>query len=113
VVRMVVALYIIVWVVFRGGAPAYLSCRRAVTRFNLLQQLLLLLLAATAAGCLLTSTESCCRWQSALYLAFLKLLIHPDIIAVSQDLCSTVQHYTAVPRSRYSRRKLAGIKRSL
>ena len=29
------------------------------------------------------------------------------------DLCSTVQHCTAVPRSRYSRRKLAGIKRSL
>eukprot|EP01047_Picozoa_sp_COSAG01_P070956 COSAG01_NODE_10893_length_2058_cov_6.530883_1_plen_127_part_00 len=70
----------------RGWTPAYLWCRRAVTCFSLLvlQQLLLLLLAATAAGCLLTSTESCCRWQSALYLAFLKLLICPDIIAVSQ-----------------------------
>jgi hypothetical protein len=61
-------------------------CRRAVARFSLLQQLLLLLLANTAAGCLLTSTESCCHWQSAPYLTFLNLLICPDIIAVAQLL---------------------------
>jgi hypothetical protein len=44
---------------------------------------MLLLLANTAAGCLLTSTESCCHWQSAPVPCFLNLLIYPDIIAVS------------------------------
>jgi hypothetical protein len=66
-----------------GVDPGIPVCRRAVARFSLLQQLLLLLLANTAAGCLLTSTESCCHWQSAPYLTFLNLLICPDIIAVS------------------------------
>jgi hypothetical protein len=54
-----------------GWTPAYLWCRRAVARFSLLQQLVLLLLVAAAASCLLASTESCCRWQSALYLVLL------------------------------------------
>eukprot|EP01047_Picozoa_sp_COSAG01_P090059 COSAG01_NODE_21998_length_876_cov_2.459459_1_plen_61_part_10 len=54
----------VTYVLFRPGLdPGIPVCRRAVARFSLLQQLLLLLLAATAAGCLLTSTESCCRWQ--------------------------------------------------
>eukprot|EP01049_Picozoa_sp_SAG25_P022266 SAG25_NODE_8766_length_405_cov_0.839869_2_plen_73_part_01 len=53
----------------RGGTPAYVWCRQAEARFSLLQLLLLLLPLQTslAAGCLLASTESCCRWQSAPY----------------------------------------------
>jgi hypothetical protein len=35
--------------------------------FSLLQLLQLLLQTSPAAGCLLASTESCCRWQSAPY----------------------------------------------
>jgi hypothetical protein len=41
----------------RGGTPAYVWCRQAVTRFSLLQLLLLLLQASPAAGCLLASTD--------------------------------------------------------